>query len=276
MSIASAIVAVLVLFPRGCGHHARFAPTALDGPHAGKSRTTAGVNAGTDARARTRLNENRLRKKSQRTKRVAVRRRKKVVSPFSSDRIAPEISLQLLSAARNHQGEYGPGLRVRLTGTDKGSGLRGLYWRRGSNDAWRRYGTPISPYGRERILLGRLEFQARDRAGNVSRTMTFAFRIDDVPPAMPFIYVGRRGTRGGNLPPADGILIPTLEPRARMHYRLGNGPYRECTPGTRIKITGEGDHRLTFRVSDEVGNARTSTHKIQLDNTPPRTTIKVD
>jgi len=136
-----------------------------------------------------------------------------------------------------------------------------------------------------------LEYQARDKAGNVEPAHRLSFGIDmTAPPAPEAIQVDPPGWTDTNafdvtwIPPADN-----LSGVAGIYYKLEsapNGPYdgvfiSETAKIENFTVPAEGVHRLYLWLRDAAGNADHTTAPaegplLRYDGTAPATTIDLD
>lgn len=156
------------------------------------------------------------------------------------------------------------------------SGVARIEYRFDGGSDWRKFEDP-------RIFSGipdgkhALSFRAVDRAGNaeVSRDLTVA--IDTTPPATTLAV-------GAPVCSSDGGYIADPSTRfslqatdaisgvARVEYRVDDNAWQPYAP---FAIQVEGEHLVSFRSTDHLGNSEpTRTTRVLIDSTPPETVVK--
>lgn len=114
-----------------------------------------------------------------------------------------------------------------------------------------------------------LEYYSIDRAGNRESTHTATLRVDLLPPLTMYVAEGTAGDGGWFRSPVTVTLTPTdlASGPAATYYRLDAGSW---ISGTKVIISSEGNHSLSFYSRDYAGNLEASQAiSVNIDVTPP-------
>lgn len=160
-----------------------------------------------------------------------------------------------------------------LTARDEGTGLDKIEWRSGTEGEWKVYESAIALETIAQNDAGVIQYKAKDKIGNETTVQTYSFRIDRVPPQAPTVFQGL--TEPFRIP-AEGISVADFPKNAVVEYKVDNSDFRKLEPGQKIIIEQEGEHTVTIRVTDEVGNVTEKTYKVLVDNTPPKSTLTTE
>lgn len=171
------------------------------------------------------------------------------------------------------------GTLINLFAQDSGlisSGISRIEYHFDSERQWRKYEEPSIFSG---IEDGNhtLSFRAVDRAGNVEASHDLAVAVDTTPPATTLAAgVPVSSSEGSYL--ADPSTRFTLLAKdavsgvAKVEYRIDNSAWQPYAPFT---VQAEGEHLLSFRSIDHLGNAEPArTTRVLIDSTPPETVVK--
>lgn len=163
--------------------------------------------------------------------------------------------------------------KVQLTARDEGTGLDKIEWRSGTEGEWKTYESAIALESIAQNDAGVIQYKAKDKIANETSIQTYSFRIDRVAPQPPTVF---QGLTEPYRVPADGITVSDFPKNAVVEYKVDNSDFRKLEPGQKIIIEQEGDHTVTIRVTDEVGNVTEKTYKVQVDNTPPKSQLSTE
>jgi len=109
--------------------------------------------------------------------------------------------------------------------------------------------------------------------GNQTQVQTYSFRINSTPPQLPTVF---QGLQEPFRVPREGLSVADYPKGAIVEYKLDDSDFRKLEPGDRIIVDKEGEHTITIRVTDEVGNVTEKTYKVLVDNTPPTSTLQTE
>ncbi|GAM09957.1 hypothetical protein OR1_02242 [Geobacter sp. OR-1] len=172
---------------------------------------------------------------------------------------------------------------IELSAEDSGPGRSGIdriEYHFGDATEWKSFHEPI-----ELNLLSRgphiLSFRAIDKAGNTEQTKILSFVLDTTPPKSK-IEIGTpiyKNSDGKSFVSGATAFTITANDEdsglAQTEYRIdGKGwlSYREA-----FRIEDEGEHKIEFRSSDNVGNIEDiQSINIAYDSTPPITDLSTD
>ncbi|MBI1921280.1 MAG: hypothetical protein HYS23_09405 [Geobacter sp.] len=171
------------------------------------------------------------------------------------------------------------GTLINLFAQDSGlisSGVSRIEYRFDSERQWRKYEEPAIFAG---VADGKhhLSFRAVDRAGNVEASHDLAVAVDMTPPATTLAVSDPAGSSDGRYiadPSARFTLQAkdTLSGIAKVEYRIDESAWQSYAP---FSMQAEGEHILSFRSTDHLGNVETTrTTRVLIDSTPPETAVK--
>jgi hypothetical protein len=192
------------------------------------------------------------------------------------DSTAPLVKSQLSDSILTAGGAVGPRARLSLMAQDSGTGVDRVQWRPGRDGEWRDYTAPIALRdlaGDAQQKQGIVEYIARDRVGNETVSTIFTYMIDTTAPALPPLF--NDSASEPILVTRDSMRVPAYEKDAIFTYSLDGGNYAPVSPGERIVLPESGEHTLSVRIADELGNAREKTYRILVDLKAPVTEIRV-
>lgn len=196
------------------------------------------------------------------------------------DSTSPKLATTLSGTPVTKDGGVAAKARLAITGNDgpMGVGVDKILWRPGRDGEWQDYNGTIGladhtgDGGR-----GVIEYKAIDRIGNETRKLVFSYYVDTIPPQMPVIReLDSANAKEGEpiLLNRSGMRVPRFNEEDRLYYKIDDGNYAELKPGDTIKLPEDGEHDLTFRIVDPLGNETVKTHRIKVDVTAPTSTIR--
>lgn len=159
-----------------------------------------------------------------------------------------------------------------LSSSDSGSGVKGTEYRiNGGN--WTSY-APFALQGSGNHLI---EYRAIDNVDNTEASMSLAVTVDNTPPVTEITATGAK------YPSTAGIIYVTkdtafslaasdnLSGVAKTEYKIDNGIW---TAYASFVIAGEGEHTISYRSADNLGNVENAKYySVVVDNTPPVSTL---
>lgn len=157
---------------------------------------------------------------------------------------------------------------VTLTAADNdgGSGVARTEYQLDDATAWTAYTAPVQVTGDGEHEL---RFRSVDEAGNVEETKTVAVRIDATAPVSTatFAPANDAGWHDGTIP----VVLTSTDAGSGvklLEWSLDGGDW---TPYTEpVQISGDGDHELLYRATDNAGNAETlKSAVVRIDGTKP-------
>lgn len=189
------------------------------------------------------------------------------------DSTAPSLVRSIEGSKVAVDGSVSATAKVALTARDEGTGLDKIQWRSGTEGEWKTYESAIALESIATNDAGVIQYKAKDKIGNETTVQTYSFRIDRVPPQAPTVFQGL--TEPFRIP-ADGISVADFPKNAVVEYKVDNSDFRKLEPGQKIIIEQEGEHTVTIRVTDEVGNVTEKSYKVLVDNTPPQSKLSTE
>jgi len=190
------------------------------------------------------------------------------------DAAAPASSLSVGSPRYGTEPVYVTSSTVfTLSVSDSGSGLAYItYSRDGGN--WTQYSGPFSvPAGTDKIL-----YNATDNLGNMEVTHQLNVSVDDEPPGLN-ITIGSPKDDSTGTTYVTSSSVFTIQANdtgsgvAATEYRVDAGSWAPYSPFT---LNGQGWHTISYRSTDNVGNAENaSSTQVYLDDSPPPTALAV-
>ncbi len=199
------------------------------------------------------------------------------------DSTPPKVTATLSGTPMTKDGGVAPKARLALTGNDGsiGVGVKEILWRPGRDGEWQTYNSSIGLAQQTGDNGGRgvIEYKAVDRIGNETRKLLFSYYVDTTPPALPVIReLDSAHAKEGEpiLLNRDGMRVPRFNEEDRLYYKIDDGNYAELKPGDTVKLPQDGEHNLTFRIVDPLGNETVKTYLIKVDVTAPTSTIRAE
>ncbi|MEQ9366843.1 MAG: Ig-like domain repeat protein [Leptospirales bacterium] len=192
------------------------------------------------------------------------------------DSTAPTVRGTVVNSKVTRSGAVGKDAKLSLSAKDGGTGVKSILWRAGREGEWREYEAPIALAGLTGDGQRLIEYKAVDRIENETVSGIFSYTIDTTAPAIPVILPAQAAGDEPILVRRDSLEVPPLEEGSTLEYRLDDGSYAPLQPGQKIPLPESGEHELTLRVTDELGNVRETTYRIKVDMTPPVTTIRAE
>lgn len=165
---------------------------------------------------------------------------------------------------------------VELSPQDPGSSISGIArteFRFGDATEWKAYSAPIEL---NLLVDGRhtLHFRSVDNAGNIETTNDLTFFIDSTGPSSSIDLGAPQYRSADDRLYASGATGFTLSAHdsesgnAQIEYRLDKSSWKAYLETFRIE--DEGEHRIEFRASDNVGNIGSIKQiTVYIDTTPP-------
>jgi len=189
------------------------------------------------------------------------------------DSTAPTVTRMIEGSKVASDGSVAKTAKVVLVARDDGTGVDKIEWRSGTEGDWKVYESALAlePLGQNG--LGVIQYRATDKVGNQTQVQTYSFRINSTPPQLPTVF---QGLQEPFRVPREGLSVADYPKGAIVEYKLDDSDFRKLEPGDRIIVDKEGEHTITIRVTDEVGNVTEKTYKVLVDNTPPTSTLQTE
>ena len=192
------------------------------------------------------------------------------------DSTAPTVKSTVVNSKVTRNGAVGKDAKLALSAKDSGTGVKSILWRPGRDGEWQEYTAPIALAELTGDGQRLIEYKAIDRIDNETISNIFSYTIDTTAPAIPTILPEQKEGDEPILVRRDSLEVPPLEEGSTLEYKLDDGSYAPLKPGQKIPLPESGEHDLTLRVTDELGNVRETTYRIKVDITPPVTTIRAE
>ncbi len=192
------------------------------------------------------------------------------------DSTAPTVKSTVVNSKVTRNGAVGKDAKLSLSAKDSGTGVKSILWRPGRDGEWQEYTAPIALAELTGDGQRVIEYKAIDRIENETVSNIFSYTIDTTAPAIPVILPEQKEGDEPILVRRDSLEVPPLEEGSTLEYKLDDGSYAPLKPGQKIPLPESGEHDLTLRVTDELGNVRETTYRIKVDITPPVTTIRAE
>lgn len=192
------------------------------------------------------------------------------------DSTAPTVKGHVVNSKTTRTGAVGADAKLSLSAQDSGTGVKSIMWRAGREGAWQEYTTPIALADISGDGQRLIEYKAMDRIDNETISNIFSYTIDTVAPSIPVILPDQAEGSDPLLVRRDSLEVPPLEEGSTLEYKLDDGSYAPLKRGEKIPLPESGEHTLTLRVTDELGNVREQVYRIKVDITPPVTTIRAE
>ncbi|MFN8631823.1 MAG: FlgD immunoglobulin-like domain containing protein [Chloroflexota bacterium] len=189
---------------------------------------------------------------------------------FTLDHTSPVTKAVVASTAGKSGWSVSP-VTVKLTASDKRSGVASSWWRLGSG-ASHRYGTSAVVSADGTSTLG---FRSLDKAGNREGWHTLTVKIDRTPPVIKTTLKGVASLVAGTwrsavaITPAisdatSGVGAKTVSVDGAPAAALGANP---------VSVTKDGAHTVVLTASDVAGNKTTTTLAFTIDTKAPIVTL---
>jgi hypothetical protein len=192
------------------------------------------------------------------------------------DSTAPTVRGAVVNSKVTRNGAVGKDAKLALSAKDSGTGVKSIMWRPGRDGQWQEYSAPIALAELEGDGQQLIEYKAIDKIDNETISNIFSYTVDTTAPAIPVILPEQAEGDEPILVRRDSLEVPPLEEGSTLEYKLDDGSYAPLQPGQKIPLPESGEHELTLRVTDELGNVRETTYRIKVDITPPVTTIRAE
>ena len=189
------------------------------------------------------------------------------------DSTAPTLTRTIEGSKIATDGSVAKTAKAVLTARDEGTGVDKIEWRSGTEGEFKTYETAIALASIAQNDTGVIQYRAKDKIGNETAIQTYSFRIDSVAPQLPTIF---QGLQEPYRIPREGLSVADFPKNAIVEYKIDDSDFRKLEPGDRIVIDKEGEHTVTIRVTDEVGNVTEKTYKVLVDNTPPKSELRAE
>lgn len=194
------------------------------------------------------------------------------------DSTPPSMKGSVVNSNVSYNGAVGKDARLAISAKDTGTGLQGVQWRNGRDGEWQDYTSPIAladlVEGGEG--QGLIEYKAIDRIQNETPASIFSYSIDTVAPPIPQMLPDQKEGDEPILVKRDSLKVPPVERGSTVEYKIDDGSYAPLKPGQTVPLPESGEHTITIRTTDELGNVREKTYRIKVDVTPPVTTIRAE
>ncbi|MCR9142066.1 MAG: hypothetical protein NXI24_07425 [bacterium] len=192
------------------------------------------------------------------------------------DSTAPTVRSTVVNSKVTRSGAVGKDAKLSLSAKDSGTGVKSIMWRPGRDGEWQQYTAPIALAKLSGDGQRLIEYKATDRIENETISSIFSYTIDTTAPSIPVILPEQAEDAEPILVRRDSLEVPPLEEGSTLEYKLDDGSYAPLKPGQKIPLPESGEHTLTLRTTDELGNVRETTYRIKVDVTPPVTTIRAE
>ncbi|MBL8018368.1 MAG: hypothetical protein JNM27_01765 [Leptospirales bacterium] len=189
------------------------------------------------------------------------------------DSTAPSLVRTIDSSKVATDGSLAKTAKIVLAARDEGTGLDKIEWRSGTEGDWKVYESAIAAASIAQNDMGVIQYRAKDKIGNETAIQTYSYRIDSIPPQLPTIF---QGLQEPYRIPREGLSVADFPKNALVEYKIDESDFKKLEPGDRIVIDKEGEHTVTIRVTDEVGNVTEKTFKVLVDNTPPKSELMTE
>ncbi|MBX7056668.1 MAG: hypothetical protein K1X75_01290 [Leptospirales bacterium] len=192
------------------------------------------------------------------------------------DSTPPKLQFALSGTRTGPMLEVGGGATLALSASDEGCGVESLQWRRGAQEAWQPYVSPL-PLRDLAFEGGRglIEYRATDRLQNETPIESFQYLLDLTPPALPRMF-GDAAPGESVLINRQGIRFPAVEKGATLEYRLNDESFSIAPQEQPLILDREGPATLTIRVTDAVGNSQQRSFTLNIDLRSPETEIRTE
>jgi plastocyanin len=202
-----------------------------------------------------------------------------VVSDGGGDSTPPAVTAAV-AGDRDPSGNYIESATVTLSATDAGSGVASVEYQL-DGGTWTAYTAPVVVSA---VGMHMLHYRATDVAGNTSEEGMEHFTIvegqgDTTPPTVTAAISGQQDSSGNYVDVATVKLTATDADSAvaSVEYQLDGGAWTAYTAP--VAVTGEGEHMVHFRATDEAGNTSPEGMShftvVKGDTTPPTVTASV-
>lgn len=194
------------------------------------------------------------------------------------DSTPPTLKGSVVNSKVSYDGAVGKDARLAMSAKDTGTGLKAIRWRNGRDGEWQDYTAPIklADLAEGGEGQGLIEYKAIDRIDNETATSIFSYSIDTEAPPIPQMLPDQQEGDEPILVKRDSLKVPPVERGSTVEYKIDDGSYAPLKPGQTVPLPESGEHTITIRTTDELGNVREKTYRIKVDVTPPVTTIRAE